>query len=156
MGVNVPPATLADHVPPVAEPPTEPPRPDVVPPLQIADNALPAFTVGAEQPLTLIPVCDGQQFPLEVEVQASEVFDVGMVRLDTTFRTASVFVDVCSSIFVKLVGAVNVLVVVFPERNKLVTSKARSLELTVKFVLKVMDVVFEEELTFLLSVIGVL
>ena len=154
--MNVPPTPPSLHVAPVAEPPKLPPKAPEVPPLQIADNALPALTVGAEQPLTLIPVCDGQQLPLAVEVQASEVFDVGMVRLDTTFRTPSVVVYVCSLIFVKLVGAVNDLVLVLPERNKLVTSKARSLELTVKLVLKVIDVVFDEEFTFLLSVIGVL
>jgi hypothetical protein len=41
----VPPAGV-DHVPPVAPPPTEPPRPAVVPPWQIAAMAAPTLTVG--------------------------------------------------------------------------------------------------------------
>jgi hypothetical protein len=45
VGLNVPPAGV-DHVPPVALPPTDPPRAVVVPPWQMAAMAGPIFTVG--------------------------------------------------------------------------------------------------------------
>ena len=44
-GRKVPPAT-DDQVPPVAEPPTEPPNGAVVPPLQIELRAEPTFATG--------------------------------------------------------------------------------------------------------------
>lgn len=44
-GEKDPPTTLALQVPPVAEPPTLPPKDSEVPPLQIADKAEPAFAV---------------------------------------------------------------------------------------------------------------
>jgi hypothetical protein len=45
VGLKVPPAGV-DHVPPVALPPTDPPRAAVVPPWQMAAMAGPIFTVG--------------------------------------------------------------------------------------------------------------
>ena len=45
LGLKVPPALL-DHVPPVAEPPTEPPSAAEVPPWQMAAKAEPALAVG--------------------------------------------------------------------------------------------------------------
>ena len=44
-GVNVPPAGV-DHVPPVAEPPTDPTRAADMPPWHIAGRAAPALAVG--------------------------------------------------------------------------------------------------------------
>jgi len=44
-GLNVPPIAPSDHVPPVAEPPTEPPNAAEVPPWQMAGITGPAFAV---------------------------------------------------------------------------------------------------------------
>lgn len=45
-GLKLPPNVPSDHIPPVAPPPTEPPNPMVLPPLQIGVTAAPAFAVG--------------------------------------------------------------------------------------------------------------
>ena len=45
-GLKLPPAPPSLHVPPDADPPTEPPNAADVPPLQMALNAVPAFAVG--------------------------------------------------------------------------------------------------------------
>ena len=62
-GINVPPDGV-DHVPPVALPPTEPPKATVVPPWQIAGMAPPAFAVGPGFTVTIfVSVLLVQPFP---------------------------------------------------------------------------------------------
>jgi hypothetical protein len=70
LGLNVPPAGL-DQVPPVAEPPTEPPNGAEVPPWHIAVKAAPASVVGGA---TIVKVFEEVAFPqgeLPVAVKVS-------------------------------------------------------------------------------------
>jgi hypothetical protein len=70
-GLNVPPA-VADHVPPVAPPPTEAPRATVVPPWQMAAIAGPMFTVGTGFTVTsLLAEVVPQEPPLVVNVSVA-------------------------------------------------------------------------------------
>ena len=88
----------------MADPPTDPPSPADVPPLQIAESAAPALAVGNVHALRDIPVIDGRTLPLKVPEHASVVFVVGIERLATPFLTPSVVVHVSSSASVKLDG----------------------------------------------------
>ncbi len=85
LGENEPPTPPSLHVPPVAEPPTLPPKPEEVPPLQIALKVPPTFTVGGVHAFKLIPVIEANlEFGVPLLVpnvleQFEDVLDVGIV-----------------------------------------------------------------------------
>ena len=115
LGLKLPPAPPSLQVPPVAEPPVEPPKAAEVPPLQIALKALPALAVGCvPQLLILAPVIEANALPLKVVAQRSVVLEAGNDLLAIAFLMPSVDEPVCSFTIVKLVGYVVVLELVLP------------------------------------------
>lgn len=89
-GLKEPPAPPSLHVPPVAEPPTEPPKAAEDCPLQMALNAVPALAVGCVHGLIAIPVMDASEELLKVVAQGSAVVEAGIVRSATPDLIASV------------------------------------------------------------------
>lgn len=69
-GVNVPPAAV-DQVPPVAVPPTDPPRPTVVLFLHISASAAPALAVGPSTLIVLLAVVVPHEPPLVVSTSVA-------------------------------------------------------------------------------------
>lgn len=71
LGLKEPPEVV-DHVPPVADPPTEPPNAEVVPPWQISFMEDPALAVGgAFTNIVFEAVADPQAPPLVVSVNVA-------------------------------------------------------------------------------------
>jgi hypothetical protein len=62
-GVKVPPKPPSDHIPPVADPPTEPPSGAEIPPLQITVRAGPASAVGASSTFCVFETVTGVHTP---------------------------------------------------------------------------------------------
>ena len=88
-GLKLPPAPPSDHVPPVADPPTEPPKAEEVPPLQIALKALPALAVThGLRAIIMPPIVRG--FVFGVHVKPALPVAPGVVFIAQAAPTATV------------------------------------------------------------------